>query len=958
MDNSDFLEKALKTSFIDKSYLSPEEYHARLLYNDPENSEKVISYLIKSLENCDEFYFSVAFITMSGLIMLLKTLLELKERGVRGKILTTDYLNFSEPAALRKLQELDNVEVKVYDKGDFHTKCYIFKDNDIYNMIVGSSNLTASALSTNTEWNLKFSSMRDGEVTDSILSEFRKNWQNSSELTNEWIDKYEVRYKKAKTDRARVEKQTEEFSSQSELLAPNKMQVEALDRLAKLRIDGINKALLISATGTGKTYLSAFDVRAFDAKKMLFIIHREQIARSAMNSFKRIFGNSRTYGFLSGGQKDLNADFIFATIQTLSREDCYKNIPSEYFDYIIVDEAHRAGAPSYSIIFDYFRPKFLLGMTATPERSDGTSTYELFDHNIAYEIRLKDALGADLLCPFHYFGIAELTIDGVEIDEATNFRYLTSDERVRSILNYAKYYGYAGDRVKGLIFVSRIDEAIELSKKFNALGYRTVALAGFSSQEERIAAARRLESDVNDENALDYIFSVDIFNEGVDIPKVNQIIMLRPTQSAIIFVQQLGRGLRKVKNKDFVVVLDFIGNYTNNFMIPIALSGDKTMNKDTLRKTIVAGSPTIPGCSTISFDRIAEQRIFNSINHANFSTLRLLRDEYIQLKEKIGKTPTLVDFYRFGSIDPNIIVKSYGSLYGFLAKVEEDLTSLTEEESAFLQYASIEFGDGKRPTELVILQKLLEESSIDFDYVKQALSEYRVFNDSDIISAIHVMSGDFLTSASQNRYKSLSFCHIEDRNIIRNQDFTDSLSENLKLFLNDLIEYALLRYEDEYIGGDPENDLKLFKKYSRRDACRLLKWPHDDSSTMYGYRIKHGTCPIFVTLNKDEGISDSTKYEDAFINRGYFNWLTRNGVRLDSSEAIALKHADESNLRIELFVKKANAEGFDFYYLGRARAENLQQQYMTSGSKKLPVVNVRLKLDHEVREDIYEYLIR
>ena len=629
MDNSDLLEKSLRTSFIDKNYLSPEEYHARLLYNDPEQNEKIISHLLRSLQNCDEFYFSVAFITMNGLIMLLKVLRELKKRGILGKILTTDYLNFNDPAALRKLLTLDNVEVKVFDSGDFHTKCYIFKNADMYNIIVGSSNLTAGALTTNTEWNLKISSLREGDIASSALSEFKKNWNNASELTPEWITEYEERFKKIQSIRAQRNKAIEKTSGSASILAPNKMQSAALDRLAELRIKNTSKALIISATGTGKTYLSAFDARAFNAKRLLFIVHREQITKSALESFKRVFGDSRTYGVLTGGQRDLGADFIFATIQTLSREDCYRSIDPELFDYIIVDEAHRASAQSYRIVFDYFKPKFLLGMTATPERSDGASTYELFDHNIAYEIRLQDALASDMLCPFHYFGIAELAIDGVEIDDNASFNYLTSDERVRNVIEYAKYYGYSGDRVKGLIFVSRTKEAIELSRKFNELGFRTIALVGVNNHQERQDAIRRLETDINDDNALDYIFTIDIFNEGVDIPKVNQIIMLRPTQSAVIFVQQLGRGLRKAANKDYVVVLDFIGNYNNNFMIPIALSGDKTLNKDTLRKAVIAGSPTIPGCSTISFDEVAEKRIFESLNKTNFSALKILRAEYL-----------------------------------------------------------------------------------------------------------------------------------------------------------------------------------------------------------------------------------------------------------------------------------------------------------------------------------------
>ncbi len=958
MEDTDFLEKALHTSFINKSSLSPEKYHARLLSNNPEEGEKVISSFIKELKDCDEFYFSVAFITMSGLVMLLKTLRELDKRGVRGKILTSNYLSFNDPKVLRKLLTLKNIEVKMYDCGDFHTKCYIFKKNEILNLIIGSSNLTSGALTTNAEWNLKISSVRDGKLADSAMLEFVRSWNNATPLTEEWIADYEVSFNEIQEARKAGNRQIEKHF-ESRTLVPNMMQAEALDRIEQLRIKGKDKALLISATGTGKTYLSAFDVRALKPKKMLFVVHREQIARSALKSFKRIFGDEHTYGVLTGGSKDFDADFVFATIQTLSREGCYDSIPKDYFDYIIVDEVHRAGAKSYKSIFEYFTPKFLLGMTATPERSDGFNIYELFDYNIAYEIRLQKALAADMLCPFHYFGIAELTIDGVEIDENTNFRYLTSDERVKNIINYAEYYGHSGDRVKGLIFVSRIEEAKELSAKFNERGYRTVALVGGATHYDRSEAVRRLEQDEDNENALDYIFTVDIFNEGVDIPKVNQIIMLRPTQSAIIFVQQLGRGLRKAQNKDYVVVIDFIGNYNNNFMIPIALSGDKTLNKDTLRKYVFEGPSTIPGSSTVSFDSIAEKRIFDSLNRTNFTALKMLRTEYLNLKEKLGKIPSMKDFYDLGSIDPNIIIQSSGSYYDFLTKVEKDIPQLSHEEQVFLRYASIEFGDGKRPTELAILRNLLEKESVSYLYMIESLSDYRCFNSFDIDSAVSVMSGDFLTDPSKKRYQYLTFCHAEDEVIYRSEEFSKALTPALKDYLIDLIDYALLRYEENYLQDNPKShDLKIFEKYSRRDVCRLLKWPHDDSSTIYGYRIKHNTCPIFVTLNKDEDISESTNYEDKFINRKYFSWMTRSRVTLDSREVVQLRNEHMSGLDIHLFVKKANAEGTDFYYLGKVYPEHFSQQYMNSGDKKLPVVNVRLELTHEVREDIYDYLTR
>ena len=291
-----------------------------------------------------------------------------------------------------------------------------------------------------------------------------------------------------------------------------------------------------------------------------------------------------------------------------------QKFPKEYFEACIYDEAHHTSAESFKRVMDYFTPKFTLGMTATPDKRDdnveGRNIYEIFNHNIAYEIRLQQAMEEDLLCPFHYFGITDLHMISDEgktkEEQLENFRYLTSDERVKYVMDQAKYFGYSGERVKGLIFCSRIEEARELSRKFNEHGWRTMALSGADSEEERARAIERLTMDVQseDDDYLDYLITVDIFSEGTDIVEVNQVIMLRPTQSPIVFIQQLGRGLRKAEGKEYVVILDFIGNYKNNFMIPIALSGDRSYNKDNIRRYLREGSRVIPGASTIHFDSI------------------------------------------------------------------------------------------------------------------------------------------------------------------------------------------------------------------------------------------------------------------------------------------------------------------------------------------------------------------
>ncbi|MEI3326593.1 MAG: DEAD/DEAH box helicase [Thomasclavelia sp.] len=426
--------------------------------------------------------------------------------------------------------------------------------------------------------------------------------------------------------------------------------------------------MLISATGTGKTYLSAFAVKNADPKRMLFVVHRENIVHEAMNTYKNIIKN-HTFGLFTGNDKDINSDYIFATIQTIHKQKYRELFKPDTFDYIIIDEVHRAGATSYQELIDYFKPQFLLGMSATPERSDHFDIYKMFDYNIAYEIRLQQAIEYDLLCPFHYYGISDIAVDGISIDDKTSFNNLVTEVRVNHIIDKIELYGYSGNKARGLIFCSRKDEAIELSNLFNQKGYHTVALTSDDSEIKRQNAIDKLEND-----HLDYIFTVDIFNEGIDIPKINQIIMLRPTQSAIIFVQQLGRGLRKNASKDYVVVIDFIGNYEKNFLIPIALSGNYTYDKDSLRRFVSEGSLLLPGASTIDFDLISKKKIYEAIDQAKFNDLKIIKDSYQQLKDKLGRIPNLSDFDKYDSIDPLRIFqnKSLGSYHKFLSKYEKE----------------------------------------------------------------------------------------------------------------------------------------------------------------------------------------------------------------------------------------------------------------------------------------------
>lgn len=969
MDYNKNIIDGAKTAFIDEKYQSYEEFKPEFIIN--KKGEKVLNSIKEELEKCDEFYISVAFITMGGLTPLLQDLKELEERGIKSKVLTTDYLNFTEPKALRKLNEFKNIEVKLYaeESEGFHTKGYIFKQGTIYQAIVGSSNLTMNALTINKEWNIGFSSLNNGEILNNIINEFKILWDKSKDV-DDIIDEYESIYNHYKNFTKFNREITEIKKENIKEIKPNIMQEKFLKNIRELIKKGEDKALLVSATGTGKTYAAAFAVYDFRPKRFLFLVHREQIAKQAIKTFKKVFKNEdNKFGLLSGNSKEYDKDYLFSTIQTMSKEEVYRGFKKDSFDYIVIDEVHKAGANSYLKILNYFKPKFILGMSASPDRTDNFNIYELFDYNLPLDIRLQDALDEDLLCPFHYFGISDLEINGISREDTSDFNFLVSNDRVNYLIEKSNYYGYSGNRRKALGFCSTKKEAEELAKEFTKRGYPSLSLTGANTQEEREEAINRLTND-NYHDKIEFIFTVDIFNEGVDIPEVNQILLIRPTQSSIIFIQQLGRGLRKYKNKEYVVIIDFIGNYKNNFLIPIALSGDRTYDKDNIRKYIIEGNKTIPGSSSINFDEISKKRIYESINNTNFSKISLFKEKYKNLKFKLGRIPYLLDFYKNGELDPSLILNhnSFDTYYNFLKKVEKDYDEyLSEKEVKSLKFITDIFSNGKRPHELLILKLLIYNKCFTISQLEDCLEKYNIEDDfKSIKSSFNIFDFDFFVDKDKRKYENVKFFEFDKKDLVNLENLKDKKYNITKEFngflthntyhkhVNDLIDYALLKYEDKYRLETNGPNLKLYEKYSRKDVCRLLNWPHDDSSTLYGYRIKHNTCPIFVTYEKKDDISSSTQYADEFESKNVFSWLTRSNIKLESKEPQEI--INNKNLQIHLFIKKHDSEGKDFYYIGQLKPLNWKQTTIKNDKgKDLPIVNFRYKLNNPIKEDLYKY---
>lgn len=922
----------------------------KFIFNDFNSGFNLLTQLHKELLECEEFYFSVAFITQSGLICLKEILSQLNKKNIRGYILTTDYLYFTEPRALQELRRFSNLKIRIYTQDNFHTKGYIFKHADYYSLIIGSSNLTQGALKANKEWNLKVNSTEQETICQEILHEFWLMWGKSVILTDEWLQNYQKHYRQKQENSPAEQIFSVKFT-------PNKMQTEALASLEELRRSGRTKALLISATGTGKTYLAAFAVQKAAPRRILFLVHREQILKQAAQTFQHVLGNI-SIGFLTGTHKNFTAPYLFSTISMMAKPEILAQFAPTHFDYIIIDETHRAGAASYRKIIEYFRPQFCLGMTATPSRSDGFDIYRLFDYNIAYEIHLKQAMQENMLCPFHYFGITDITIDNKEIDDISAFTELTADERVEHIIEKAQFYGWCGERVKGLVFCRNIEEARILSQKFNAKGFFTVALCGEDKQEIRENAISRLEQKERF-SGLDYIFTVDIMNEGIDIPAVNQIIMLRPTKSSIIFVQQMGRGLRRYPHKDYVVILDFIGNYQNNFMIPIALFGDTSYNKDTIRRCVAEGNRLLPGCSTINFDEISRQKIYAAIDSAHLGDTALLKNEYIALKQKLGRIPQIEDFAKFGSISITKFFDKFGSYHHFLQKYDKDYKiKLSSEQEEVLAFICRRFGKGKRIFEILVLQILLNEPVDIFKRLQIILREKycRSLTKIEKISIINNLTNEFTISNEKSKYANCVFIKPSADDFIISDKFSQMVnSAEFKQILQEILSFAHKQYTKYYADCYRETNFVLYRKYTYEEVCYLLNWQSKiNPNAMAGYFYEKNTRTMPVFINYILPDKKRVDYANEFLSSSLITAYSKSNRKLNSSDARHIYNAEQEQNKLYLFVRKPNEdkEAKEFYFLGETTAVGSPEY-----APKYNGFKIVYQLHTPVRDDIFDYFI-
>lgn len=617
------------------------------------NKSRFLYYQLKmSMKKALKIDIIVSFLMESGVRMILKDLKAALDRGVQIRILTGNYLGITQPSALYLIKkELGNrVDLRFYNNKDrsFHPKSYIFHYENSEEIYIGSSNISRSALTSGIEWNYRFSSINDKRNFNLFYYTFIDLFENHSIIIDdEELIRYSKNWHKPAVSKDLAKYDSEEESQDTKvqvLFQPRGAQIEALYALEDSRLEGATKGLVQAATGIGKTYLAAFDSAKY--KHVLFVAHREEILKQAAISFKNV-RQSDDYGFFNGKQKDIDKSVIFASVATLGRSEYLteKFFSQDYFDYLVIDEFHHAVNEQYQRIVNYFKPKFLLGLTATPERMDGKNIYEICDYNVPYEISLKEAINKGLLVPFHYYGIYDETdysslhiVKGCYDEKELNETYIGNIKRYDLIYKY--YKKYRSKRALG--FCCSRQHAEDMAKEFCKRGVASVAVYSNSDgefSEDRDIAIEKLKN-----QDIKVIFSVDMFNEGVDIASLDMVMFLRPTESPIVFLQQLGRGLRTSKDKEYLNVLDFIGNYEKAGRAPLLLSGEKSFGEKTAYEYT---DIEYPDDCIVDFDMQLID-LFKELDKKTLSIKEQIKLEFYRVKELLdGKVPSRMELFTY-----------------------------------------------------------------------------------------------------------------------------------------------------------------------------------------------------------------------------------------------------------------------------------------------------------------------
>lgn len=919
----------------------------------------------ENLITAQEIIISVSFIFKSGLILILQNL---EKSAYKSKItiITSNYLKSTEPEALEILLKLKDLGVNVYlydsitSNRSFHMKSYLFLDNDNQTLIVGSSNLSITALRTGQELNL---------ITDEL--EVVRNYKDiitklladpyTKMLSKELIEEYKVLYEQSN------HLFNEDIVSLS--IKPNIIQLDALEILKAERSLGLTKGLIVLATGLGKTFLSALDAKQFNANKVLFVAHREEILKQSLNSYKRVMPE-KSCGLYQGNSKDKESDFIFASIQTLGRVENLRDFEPEHFDYIVVDEFHHVGAKSYKNLVSYFKPKFFLGLTATPNRSDNVDILQYCGNNEIYRKDLIDGIDLELLCNFDYYGINDKYVDYTRITWR-NKKFdieeldvnLNSDDRISYI--YDKWFELKQSRT--LAFCSSITHCEAMTAYFSGQGHKSLSLHS-KSKVSREDAINQLKN-----GSLEILFTVDLFNEGVDIPEIDTLLMARPTESKIIFIQQLGRGLRLHSNKNIVKVIDFIGNHKSFLDKPAALFGFESTNKNIkefLEKYKV-GKLDLPRGSRIFYDP-------ESIEFMDrLSNIKIDYDQFYQeYKINNGSRPTASDFYQFiGKL--NDVRLKHGSWFEFI----DNMKDLSEgDKECFLEYKNF-FKDFLEKTSMtlsfkmvtlkIILENKFNPISLNalceksFHYLKGSIGLWNeVKSDLKFASLdktnFNRWSEYWLSNPIKALLETKPVFKLDGDMFLLNFDIKPQHIDSFLNLADELINYRLLSYvarsDNSYIEkGDLLKSLEnqIHKAFDKKDTPKLFNWDKFDQMTGFWHPENNSNQAIFITLIKS-GFQVEHRYHDYFINEKTFHWQSKRSVAQNSKDCLSLK---SSNKITHLFVRKtdgmflgASKVAAPFTYCGK-----IKKILTISGNNP---IQFEFELEHELPERLKQEFLR
>lgn len=874
-----------------------------------------------SLRTCQSFCFSVSFIKRAGLVLLSQDIKAAIERGVKGKLITTIYQNFTDVESLKFFLGLANhpnfechldydcfYDEKNYEKYGFHSKGYLFDYGVESELIIGSSNITRFALLKNIEWDMMLRVSNDDETLLKAKEEFDILWEKTLPLDIALINKYAQRLNFA------IERWDMDYNLASHEIKPNFMQRKALRELNRYRAMGQDKALVVAATGSGKTYLAAFDALNFSPEHLLYIVHEGSILKRSLSTFQTVFGGDVFMGEYTGEHKDLDASFLFSTNVSMCRS--LELFDKKQFDYIIIDECHHAAADSYKKIIDYFEPEFLLGLTATPERMDNQDVYELFGNNVPYELRLRDALVNELIVPFKYYGIRDDRVDFSKENERRMISQFVTEDHCEFVVEHIEKHRVPNQKLKALAFCKTVSHAKMMAEALEPF-YKTAYLTGKNDTGERIRAYEDLQSDR--EGTLEVLCAVDILNEGVDIPGVNMVLFLRPTESSTIFIQQLGRGLRKYDNKDYIPVVDFIGNnYKRSAQIALALGGlaQKFVMEKRLLVALVRDDFKPLGLEQygveINIDSLSKEEILNYVENENFYSLKYMKQDYNNFKKYINSPtyPKHMDYLNSDSA-PDLLKfmqikignKKTNSYYGFLKGIEEEnLVEFNAEQENVINYLS-GLLQLVRPHDYLICKFLLEGDSSISLIEEKVKYEVQNYNEVEFSHALTYLAKSHIVIADGD---TLSLgCEL-------NNEFNN--------YLVDLLEYGLTKYKTDYANNTGMFLLWNDYRYDQVQIKRCINPGYTAVGTYYG---AEGDVYIFASIKKDvaEGM-EHLNYKDKFLEPSVFQWECK--ANISDGELNKLKTSKYTHL----FIRKVESENgitLPFTYVGIGHLDNPRQ---------------------------------